>query len=119
MRKRVFIAHQIGGDVEANLRSAELWCRWAIYARDVNPIAPYLTLMAILDEKVEDERKIGLILGDEYIPICDEFWICGPVPSDDSHIWTEIEIAKEHKIKTVDYTGLILPEHFHSVKSTT
>jgi hypothetical protein len=119
MRKRVFIAHQLSGDLAANLESAKRWCKWAIYMRDVNPIAPYLILMYILDEKIEEERCTGLILGDEYIPMCDELWICGPLPSDTSHVWTEIEIAKEHKVKTADYTGLVLPSGFHSVKSTT
>lgn len=113
MRKRVFIAHQLSGDLEDNLRSAKQWCRWAIFMRDVNPIAPYLSLIQILNEKEEDERETGLILGDEYIEICEELWVCGPLPSKDSHVWTEIKIAERETIKVVDYTGLILPADFH------
>ena len=119
MRKRVFIAHQLKGDVEANLESAKMWCRWAIFMRDVNPIAPYLALVSMLEEANEHEREIGLILGDEWIAMCDELWVCGPMPLPGSHVWEEIEIAKGDKIKTVDYTGLVLPAYFHSVKSTT
>jgi len=119
MRRRVFIAHQLSGDLEANLESAKLWCRWAIFMRDVNPVAPYLALMTFLSDEDKEERIIGLVLGDEYIETCNELWACGPLPSDDSHVWAEIELAERHKVKTVDYTGLFLPSHFHSVKSTT
>jgi hypothetical protein len=113
MKKPVFIAHQLSGNLEANLQSAKMWCRWAIFVRDINPIAPYLTLMAILDEKDKNERDIGLGLGDEYIPTCDELWICGPKPSTDSYVWEEVEIAKFCHVIVVDYTDLILPENFH------
>lgn len=117
MRKRVFIAHQLSGDLIANLKSAKQWCRWAIFMRNANPIAPYLILMSVLDERDEDEREIGLALGDEFILTCVEFWICGPLPSDDSHVWEEARIAEQGRVKIIDYTGLILPTDFHSVKS--
>lgn len=119
MRKRVFIAHQIGGDVEANLESATRWCRWAILKRNVNPIAPYLSLIGILDEGVEDERELGLTLAEEYIPMCEELWVCGPLPSSNSHVWREIKLAEGCEVEIIDYTDLVLPKHFHSVKSTT
>ncbi len=119
MSKRVFIAHQISGDIIANLKSVKQWCRWAIFMRNVNPIAPYLTLMSVLDEKIEEERELGLILGEEFITTCIEFWICGPLPSKNSHVWEEVRIAEQGRVKVIDYTGLILPPAFHSVKSTT
>ena len=119
MLKRVFIAHQLSGDLKPNLASAILWCRWAIIVKNVNPIAPYLSLMRILDESVEWERETGLLLGDEYIPMCTEFWMCGPVPHQESHVWEELKIAKKHNVTVVDYTGLTLPFAFHRVKKTT
>ena len=113
MKKRVFIAHQLSGDVQANLESAKRWCRWAIFVRDVNPIAPYLILMALLDEGDEHERVIGLILGDEYISMCKELWVCGPEPSQESHVWEEVNRAKSCGALVVDYTSLTLPAAFH------
>ncbi len=118
MRKRVFIAHQISGDIQANLESAKQWCRWAIFVKGVNPVAPYLTLMALLEERVEGEREKGLILSSEYIPMCDAFWMCGPVPLANSQVWVELDRAKNLNKPIVDYTGLILPTDFHSVKNT-
>ena len=119
MRKRVFIAHQLSGDLQANLESAVLWCRWALFVRDVNPIAPYLTLIAILDEGIPGEREAGMTLGDEYIEGCDVLWVCGPKPRPESHVWEEIKTANNYNIQVVDYTDLILPADIHSVKSTT
>lgn len=103
--KTVFIAHQISGDVEKNLENAWLWVRWAI-TRGVCPVAPYLYFCQILDENKLDERKLGIDLTSQLIPLVDEFWICGPVPKNKSQVWIEYKKAAELGIKIVDYTGL-------------
>ena len=105
--KIVFIAHQISGDVEANLESACLWIRWAIMARKVLPIAPYIYLMKALDEGKIEERKIGRDLGLHMIQYAEELWICGPIPKPDSFVWREVEEASNQGIPIVDYTDLI------------
>lgn len=108
--KRVFIAHRIAGDVVSNLASMKAWVRWAALRRSVNPIAPYLTLMnGVLVGNIQSERELGLQLSDAWITVCDEFWLCGPTPSNDSHVWRELHIADRAKLRVVDYHDLRLP----------
>lgn len=113
MKKKVFIAHQLRGDMSGNIESAKRWCRWAILTKHVNPIAPYLLLTMILDDKVSSEREHGRLLGEELLLVCDEFWICGPRPPKGSAVWIERQIAMKAEILVVDYTDLTLPDDFH------
>ncbi len=106
--KTVFIAHQIAGDVEANLESVKAWVKWAIFSRKVIPVVPYLYLCQILDENLQSERALGVILCMEAISTADEFWICGPHPREDSQVWREVEEARKHNIPIIDYSGLKL-----------
>ncbi len=115
MKKRVFIAHRIAGDREANIESAKCWVRWAALCRNVNPIAPYLTLLQVLDETHEEERKIGVELGSEIIEVCHELWICGPRPNPDSYVWEEVISAKAYEVRVIDFTNLILPLSYRPV----
>ena len=69
-------------------------------------MTPYLSMIRYLDNSDPDERALGLEAGLELIRLCDEFWICGPVPGEDSFVWTEKEEATKLNIPILDFTGL-------------
>ena len=75
--RRVFLAHPVRGDTEANLKAARSWVRWAATEMDVCPIAPYLYLVGALDDDSPVERSLGHRLGLENLKLADELWVCG------------------------------------------
>lgn len=112
--RMVFLAHQIKGNVQANLASVRQWSRWAAVVRGVIPIVPYLSFMEFLDDQHPRERELGVSMCRSIIPLCDEFWIVGPVPPKGSEVWKEREIAEDSNLAVIDYAGLALPTSWKS-----
>jgi len=105
--KVVYIAHPLRGDLEANLKSAAQWVRWAAVVRGVCPIAPYIEYCAALDDASEEERRLGMKMDLLLIERVDELWLCGPHVSEGMS--GEVKKAKQESKPVRDLTGL-LPE---------
>lgn len=81
MKKIVYIAHQVSGDVKENVRSILKICH-EIHKEDDNiiPFAPYLVTLQYLDDELIEERDLGIEANIEHIrrKNMDEVWLCGP-----------------------------------------
>ena len=110
--KTVFIAHRLKGDFEENMKSALRWARWAALAKGVAPIVPYAYLCLILNDNDEDDRFEGTNISMEIMKRCDEIWVCGPMPGEDSLVWRELEEAERLHMKISNFIGLDLPKVF-------
>jgi dienelactone hydrolase len=76
-RPVVYIAHDMSGNWNSNVRRTRQWVRRAIeggYA----PLAPYLYLTdEILDSDDPTERDFRLEINLSLVTRCDELWLCG------------------------------------------
>lgn len=80
MRKLVYIASPLSGDVEANLHFARQACLNAI-SQGVTPFAPHLLYPQMLDDNDPAQRELGMKMGDQMLSLCDELWMCGDIVS--------------------------------------
>lgn len=111
MRKKiVYIAHPIGGDIQANL--ADLYRILRILNTDelevfgdIVPFAPYA--MTGLDDNVALERKIAMNNNEALINtgVFDELWLTGDKIS--LGMREEIKLFRSLGKTIVDYTGKI------------
>ena len=76
MRKLVYIASSLSGDVERNLDFARQACRYAI-SQDVTPFAPHLLYTQMLNDGDPEERQLGIDMGNQMLELCEELWLCG------------------------------------------
>ncbi|WP_299966762.1 DUF4406 domain-containing protein [uncultured Oscillibacter sp.] len=76
MRKLIYIASPLSGDVERNLDFARQACRYAI-SQDVTPFAPHLLYTQMLDDGDPAERQLGIDMGNQMLEMCEELWLCG------------------------------------------
>lgn len=80
MKKIVYIAHPIGGDVKANItKVGEIFRQISLDRQDVIPFAPYLAAVACLNDNVPQERAIGFEQNKAYFDrkMIDEVWLYG------------------------------------------
>ncbi len=77
MTKTVFIAHQISGDVEANIRKVIALCKF-IHSPSILPIFPSFTWRQYLPANETTKYWAGLV-NDEYFKrgMVDEIWLYG------------------------------------------
>lgn len=75
-RLRIFICSPLRGDVENNMFFAKCRCREEIYKGNL-PIAPHLYFTQFLDDKKEEDRKLGIEMGLELMDMCDDLRVCG------------------------------------------
>lgn len=95
MRKLVYIASPLSGDVEQNLDFARQACLNAM-AQGVTPFAPHLLYPQMLDDGDPAQRELGMKMGNQILALCDELWLCGDVISPGMR--KEHELAKELNI---------------------
>ena len=97
MAKLVYIAHQVSGDIRANMKSILKICR-EIHTSKIIPFAPYLASLQYLDDNVSEERKLGIRANKECFKreVIDEVWVCGPRVS--RGMREEIKLALEKNI---------------------
>ena len=88
----VFICSPYAGDVDANVRRAKEYGRFAIAEQSV-PIIPHLMYPQILRDGDPKERQLGIDLGLTLLERCDELWVFGDFIS--SGMRVEIDKAKE------------------------
>jgi len=72
----IFVCSPYRGDVEANMRQAERYCRF-VYEQQCVPFAPHLIYPRFLNDDDLDERRAGLMMGIEVLQRCDELWAFG------------------------------------------
>ncbi len=65
MVKVVYIAHEVRGDVQGNIRKILNICR-RLHTKDVIPIAPYLVALQYLNDNSLEERALGIGSNAEY-----------------------------------------------------
>ncbi|MCK5320577.1 DUF4406 domain-containing protein [Candidatus Parcubacteria bacterium] len=90
--KLVYIAHRVSGDIENNIKQIFKICN-DIHKKDNNiiPFAPYLVALQYLDDRIIEERELGIQANEEHFrrKTMDEVWLCGPA----------ISKGMEHEIK--------------------
>lgn len=97
--KTVFIAHQISGDVEANIKKVVAICK-AIHTTHALPVFPSFTWRQYLPENKQTKYWAGLV-NDEYFKrgMVDEVWLYGPKISDG--MIKEIHLAISYGIPVI------------------
>ena len=93
--KRVYICSPLKGDIERNMRKAELYCRFA-FEKGFVPVAPHIYYPRFLDDRNKKERAAGLRYGLEEIWRCKELWVFGGHRSEGMK--AEIKLATELEI---------------------
>ncbi len=75
-RPLVFICSPYAGDVEANVRNARAYSRFAV-ERGYIPIAPHLLFPQYMDDNDPEERDLALFMGIALMTKCAELWAFG------------------------------------------
>jgi len=97
MAKLVYIAHQVAGNIQENVKDILNICR-VVHSPDIIPVAPYLVAVQYLNDGVTEERELGIAANREFFKrkIMDEVWVCGPGIS--SGMREEIKLSLEYNI---------------------
>ena len=102
--KNIYVCSPLRGDIEENIRKAKEYSRKI--ALDGNlPVTPHLYLTTFLDDRMEEEREIGMAIALEWLKRCDEVYVFGE-PSEGMK--REIRLAGTLGIKIVRGWPLIL-----------
>ena len=73
-RRKAYIVSPYAGDVEKNTKDTVRYCRYAVKQGYI-PVAAHLIYPQILDDRVPEERAMGLMFGLSLLDMCDEVWI--------------------------------------------
>lgn len=79
-RPIVYICSPYAGDVEANVKAARRYSRFAV-EQDYIPIAPHLLFPQFLDDSDPQERQLGLFFGNAIMSKCAEIRVFGSIIS--------------------------------------
>lgn len=82
LKKMVFIAHPISGDVLVNIEKVLNICK-TIHDDKVIPCVPYLATLKYLDYEILKDKDLGVMVSMEYFyrGFIDELWLFGDVIS--------------------------------------
>jgi hypothetical protein len=99
MTKTVFIAHQISGDVEGNIKKVIAICK-VLHLRNILPVFPSFTWRQYLPDNAQTKYYAGLV-NDEYFRrrMIDEVWLYGNKLSEG--MLKEINLAISYGIPVV------------------
>lgn len=75
-RPLVYICSPYSGDVEANVKAAQNYCRLAV-DKGYIPVAPHLLYPQFMNDDDPAERNLGLSFGNVLMSKCAELWVCG------------------------------------------
>lgn len=90
-RPIVYICSPFAGDIDANVKAARAYSRFAVEAGYI-PIALHLLFPQFLNDADPKERQLGLFFGNALMSKCSEVWVFG---KNISHgMEAEIERAK-------------------------
>ncbi len=90
-RPLVYICSPYAGDIEANVKNAQLYCRMAVNNGYI-PIAPHLIFPQFMNDEIPRERELGMFFGNVLMSKCAEVWVFGSFIS--SGMEDEIKRAK-------------------------
>ena len=90
-RPIVYICSPYTGDVDANVKNARRYCRFAV-DKGYIPIAPHLLFTQFLNDDNPKERQLGIFFGNAVMSKCSEVWVFGDRISDGME--AEIKRAK-------------------------
>lgn len=78
MRKTVYIAHPVAGDVKGNAQKILEICS-EIHTKNVIPVVPYLVSIQYLNDDAIEERRLGIEVNIEcfHRGMVDEVWLYG------------------------------------------
>lgn len=100
-RPIVFICSPYAGDTERNVKNAIRYCKYAL-TQNKFPFAPHLQFPQFLDDRIPEERELGLKYGRIYLRDCKEVWVFGTYFS--RGMEAEIAFAKRWKIPVRFFT---------------
>lgn len=99
-RKIIYIAHPIGGDVDANIKKVLAIVRELnLSGLPIVPFAPYIVDVLALDDSDPDQRNRGFENNKQLFQMIDEVWLYGDKIS--SGMKTEIDWANELGIPVI------------------
>ena len=75
-RPIVYICSPYSGDVERNVKAAQVYSRHAVDMGCI-PLAPHLLFPQFLQEDKPKERLLGLLFGNALMSKCSEVWVFG------------------------------------------
>lgn len=98
--KIVYIAHPIGGDIEANVKSIlNIVKELNMSGLPIVPFAPYIVDVLALDDNIPEQRARGFENNKQLFDFVDEVWLYGGRISSGMH--TEIDWANELGIPVI------------------
>lgn len=92
--KRVYICAPLGGNVNAHLRKAQLYAKYALMC-GMAPVVPHFYALILNDDEPE-ERELGRRAGMSLLWLCDEIWVFGSTIS--AGMEAEIRFCKDLNI---------------------
>ena len=90
-RPIVYICSPYAGDVEANVKAAQRYSRFAVDTGYL-PVAPHLLFPQFMNDRDIKERQLAMFFGNVLMSKCAEVWVFGSYIS--SGMEAEIERAK-------------------------
>lgn len=100
-RPIVYIASPYSGDVEANVKKAREYSRYAMN-HGYLPITPHLLYPQFMNDDLEKERELGMFFGIVLMSKCAEVWICGGTVSSGMEREIKRAQAKGYKLRYFD-----------------
>ncbi|MBR0365847.1 MAG: DUF4406 domain-containing protein [Clostridia bacterium] len=91
----VYIASPLRGDIEGNIQRAKEYCRFVIKQKKL-PLCPHIYFTQFLNDRIESERRIGMLYGIHMLKRCKELWVFGDRISEGMQ--SEIKIAKDRNM---------------------
>ena len=100
-RPMVYICSPYAGDIDANVKAARNYSRFAVESGYI-PIAPHLLFPQFLNDDIPAERNLGLFFGNAIMSKCCEIWVFGEHIS--SGMAAEIKRAKRKNYRLRYFT---------------
>jgi len=106
MKKVVFVAHPVSGDISGNVKKILDICK-QIHTKQVIPCASYLVSLQYLNDEITEDRELGIEANLEcfHRGYIDEVWLFGDHIS--KGMEREIELARKLNIPIVAKTPAI------------
>ncbi len=102
-RPYIYVCSPYGGQKE-NYERALAYGRYVV-SKGYIPVIPHTMLHGILDDKIPEERQIGIEAGKGFIKNCEAVWVFGKSETASTGMRGEIEAALEFGIPVVYIDG--------------
>ncbi len=102
-RPRVYICSPYAGDdCQMNVKNAQRYCRHAVETGSI-PFAAHLLYPQFMRDGDPMERKLGLSMGLDWLPLCAEVWVFGEYISPGMEL--EIQRAEQNYVPVRYFTA--------------